>query len=182
MRSAGGWYRVASSIELRSANIGWQHTFSENVNRLVLDTIDAGSFTGAKGAVFNAKETKTTVGEVDPGGTLDVGLGVGIGLNDSVSMSFGYQHSWVLGTDTHSKTEVFLEDTSGNNSPTLSVPDSFTTLTHSEDAQIGQLLIGASVAVNDNVGLNFNVAIGVTEDSPDITVTFRTPLSWRLFR
>ena len=160
------------------ANVGWQYTFSQDVNKVILDNFAA----VAANPTFNLKETRTTVGQVEPGGTLDIGMGLGIGLNDSVSVSLGYQHSWVLGTTTHTKTEVFLEDSTGQNSPALSAPDSFTSVVNSQDAQIGQLLIGASVAVDDHVGLNFNVAIGVTDDAPDVTVTFRTPLSWRVFQ
>ncbi len=97
---------------------------------------------------------------------------------NSVSMSIGYQHSWVMGTNTHTRTDVLVHNL-GTSEVVLA--GSSTGVSHSQDAQLGQLLIGASVAVDKHVGLNFNVGIGVTDNAPDVTVTFRTPLTWRLF-
>jgi hypothetical protein len=158
------------------ANVGYQYTFSQNVNKIILDTLKTPN--PATSPNPTQEEDRTTVTDVQPGGTLDIGLGMGIGLNDSVSMSIGYQHSWIMGSDTHTRGDVIVHDlvTTGTvaGTPVLAV-------SHSQDAQLGELLIGASVAVDDHVGLNFNVGIGVTDNAPDVTVTFRTPLSWRIF-
>jgi hypothetical protein len=157
------------------ANVGYQYTIARTVNKTILDTLAA-----PNAATNTQEETRTVIRRVAPGGTLDVSLGMGLGLNDSVSMSFGYQHSWVLGTDTRQVTQKFLNDLTGNVSPVLE--SSVASLNHSQDAQIGQLLLGASVAVSDDVGMNFNVAVGVTDEAPDVTVSFRTPLTMKLFK
>ncbi|MFZ1991620.1 MAG: hypothetical protein WAW96_17835 [Alphaproteobacteria bacterium] len=158
------------------ANVGYQYTFSKNVNKIIQDTLKTPNT-----AIFpnTQEENRLTVTDVSPGGAVDISLGMGIGLNDSVSMSFGYQHSWILGTDTHTRSDVLLNVLAPGSGS--SITGSTTAVSHSQDAQLGQLLIGASVAVDNNVGLNFNVAIGVTDTAPDVTVTFRTPLTWRLF-
>lgn len=159
------------------ANIGYQYTFSQNVNKIVLDTLKTPN--PATSPDPTQEEDRTTVTNVEPGGTLDIGLGMGIGLNDSVSMSIGYQHSWVMGTDTHTRSDALLHDLTTTE---VNLTGTATAVSHSDDAQLGELLIGASIAVDNHVGLNFNIGIGVTDDAPDVTVTFRTPLTWRLFR
>ena len=93
-------------------------------------------------------------------------------------MSFGYQHSWVLGTDTHERLDTIVHNLADS---TAAVTSTTLGVVHSQDAQLGELLIGTSIAVDNHVGLNFNVGIGVTSDAPDVTVTFRTPLTWRIF-
>ena len=65
-------------------------------------------------------------------------FGIGLSLNEDTSISLGYQHDYVLGTET--------------------VVDG--TASESESAQVGSLLFGVSHTLTDNVGLNLNFAIG----------------------
>jgi hypothetical protein len=51
----------------------------------------------------------------------------------------------------------------------------------SKDLQVGSFLVGFSHRLNDRVGLNLNLAIGATEDAPDVRVTLRVPVSFEVF-
>lgn len=125
---------------------------------------------------FTTDRDQRTINSVNPGDAISMSVGMGIGLNDSVSLSLGYEHTWVFGTETN-QTRIQTTDTSGIVEQVITRGTS-----KSADAQVGALLIGASISVADNVGLNFNVAVGVTDDSPDVRLSLRTPLSWRLFK
>ncbi len=50
----------------------------------------------------------------------------------------------------------------------------------SVDAQVGSLLMGASVSLNQHVGFNVNVSAGLTSDAPDVIVSFRMPLAYQI--
>ena len=169
------------------ANIGYQYTVEDNVNATILDstvqTLRAGTGDvngngvqdpGETPAIFDTDRTVRRIGEVDPGDALSFSVGMGLGLNDSVSLSFGYEHSWVFGTETEQFVELYTNGI-------LDTSASGRSVSESADAQVGLLLMGASVNVRDNVGLNFNVAVGVTSDSPDVQISMRMPLSWELF-
>ncbi|MGD9538410.1 MAG: transporter [Alphaproteobacteria bacterium] len=99
------------------------------------------------------------IGEVDPGDTIAISFGMGIALNDITSISFGYEHNFIGGTE--------------------QVINGFTA--ESDDLQVGSLLIGFSHRVLDNMNMNLNIAVGVTDDSPDIRLSLRTPISFQLF-
>lgn len=96
------------------------------------------------------------VSDVDPGDSISGSFGIGLSLNEDTSVSFGYQHDYVLGT----KTEV----------------DGATS--ESESAQVGSFLFGVSHTLTDSVGLNLNFSIGATTDAPDIRSTLRVPVTF----
>ena len=96
------------------------------------------------------------VSDVDPGDSISGSFGIGLSLNEDTSISFGYQHDYVLGT----KTEV--------NGAT----------SESESAQVGSFLFGVSHTLTDNVGLNLNFSIGATTDAPDVRSTLRIPVTF----
>ncbi len=99
------------------------------------------------------------IGRVNPGDTITGSFGIGFALNETFSMSMGYQHNYIFGTKS-----VINGRTSSN-----------------EDFQVGSLLFGLSLATGNAAGLNANVAIGVTDDSPDIEFSLRMPFSFGLF-
>ncbi len=97
-------------------------------------------------------------GEIDPGDSFSFGLGMGFSINDKTSFSLGYSHSVVSETEQNG-----------------------VTLTNSDTLQVGSTTLGYSYQVNDRVGLNFNVATGVTDDAPDLQATLRVPIKFDLF-
>jgi hypothetical protein len=164
------------------ANVGYQFALAKDINKTIEDQI---TYTGISTGSPEETEDLTHVGDVDPGDSLSASVGMGIGVNDSVSISFGYQHTWVLGTTTdqvltHSVRPLTCAGTTDYSSCIYAGGDT-TTITPSKnkstDAQLGSLLMGASININPHFGLNFNVAAGLTSDAPDVEITMRTPLS-----
>lgn len=99
------------------------------------------------------------ISTVNPGDSINVSFGLGVALNEKVSISLGYDHSYVQGT----------ESTIGG------------TLSESDSLQVGSFLFGISMALTDSIGINVNLAAGQTEDAPDARVTVRLPIAFNLF-
>ena len=96
------------------------------------------------------------IGRVDPGDSVGVSFGLGLGLNERLSMTLGYQHDFIDGTTT----EIDGVDFDSNS------------------LDVGSLLFGASYRLSDRIRANLNTRIGVTEDAPDVRVTLRLPISF----
>jgi hypothetical protein len=109
---------------------------------------------------INVTAGNALIGRVNPGDSITASLGVGFALNDIFSMSIGYQHNYVFGT----KSII--------NNNRIS----------SQDFQVGSLLFGMSLGLGENTGLSMNVAVGVTEESPDVEFSLRIPFSFELYR
>jgi hypothetical protein len=120
-------------------NLGYAFTFDKNIDKQI---------------------GGNTFGNVSPGDTLRATFGLGLALNDKVSISLGYEHDWVQGTQS---TINGIKSTS-------------------EELQIGQFLVGASYAFSPNYSLNMNLAVGATRDAPDVRVLFSVPIGFDLFR
>lgn len=99
------------------------------------------------------------IGRVSPGDTISGSLGLGFALNEAMSMSLGYQHNYVFGTDSEINGSVVS----------------------AQDFQVGSFLFGMSLGLGETTGLSMNVAVGVTEESPDVEFTLRMPFSVFLF-
>lgn len=97
-------------------------------------------------------------GEVDPGDSYNFGFGMGFSINDETSFSLGYSHSAVMETEQNG-----------------------VTIANSDVLQVGSTTFGFSYQINDRVGINFNIAAGVTEDAPDMQATLRVPVKFDLF-
>lgn len=97
-----------------------------------------------------------TTGVVDPGDSLGFNFGVGFSINPRTSFTLGYDHSLVFKT----KTE---------NSGIEAVFDEIT---------IGNVLFGISHVFESGRPLNVNIALGATDQSNDISLSFKT--SFRL--
>lgn len=130
------------------ANIGYVHNFASDVDQ---------TFSSGTGGI--------RVERVDPGDSIRASFGVGFALNERLSLSFGYEHNWIAGTEQEQR------DLSTGEKSTM----------ESDDFQVGSLLFGASLGLADNVGLNVNVAVGVTDEAPDARITVRVPISFDLF-
>ena len=96
-----------------------------------------------------------SLGEVDPGDIYGFNVGMGLALNEKASISLGYDQSIV------GKTQQNGEDTPG-----------------SVRIVLGTLLLGASYRYNERSTLNLSLGVGVTRDTPDLTLTARLPTSY----
>lgn len=97
-----------------------------------------------------------TVGNVDPGDSIGFGFGFGFSLNPRFSYSLGYSHSYVLPTETELNNIT----------------------TESTELQVGSLQLGLSFRATERLTLATSVDVGVTEDAPDVRLSFRTPFRW----
>ena len=97
-----------------------------------------------------------TVGEVDPGDSIGFGFGFGFSMNPRFSTSLGYSHSYVLPTETELNGVV----------------------QESTELQVGSMQMGLSFRVSERLTLSSAVDFGVTEDAPDVRVSFRAPYRW----
>ena len=120
------------------ANVGYIHSFDKDINKSV-----AGN----------------AIGNVAPGDTYLASVGMGIALNDRLSLTLGYEQDYV--------------------SPTTTVVGGVPQ--DSESLMVGSALTGFSLKVNDRVSVNLNLAAGVTRDAPDTQVTLRVPIQFSAF-
>lgn len=97
----------------------------------------------------------TTFEHVDPGDVIKFAFGMGIGLNRAISLSLGYEHNAVLRTQTRTTTDTVKSDR----------------------LQVGSFLMGFSMRLSPRKSINVNLAVGATEDAPDVQLTVRAPFS-----
>ena len=128
-------------------SVEYDHSFTVNENKTVSKTCGP------------QNDQPCIIGDVSAGDAFGATLGMAIALNESTSLTLGYQHYYIGGTT------VML-----NNVPTTS-----------SSLQVGSLIVGASYQVNSNVGVNFTTQIGATRDAPDVRVMLRIPISLDLF-
>jgi uncharacterized coiled-coil protein SlyX len=102
----------------------------------------------------------TLVTDVDPGDAVGASIGLGFALNEDLSFSLGYKHTYVFGTST----KIF--------NPATNNERKFT----SNDLQLGSLLYGMSYRVTDAIRVNFDLELGITADTPDVRGTLRVPI------
>jgi hypothetical protein len=113
-------------------------------------------FGGAAYTHSFAREVGFGYGRVEPGGILDLNMGMGLALNERASFSVGYQHSVVDRTS----------------QPT---PATGRALARTGTLQLGTLRFGVAYRITDQFNLNTTIGIGVTRDSPDLEATIRLP-------
>jgi hypothetical protein len=92
-------------------------------------------------------------GTIDPGDAIGFTFGMGVGLNDKASFSIAYDHASVGRTKQNG----------------IAIPTS-------TRAQLGTLLIGTSYRLSAKTTFNFTLGAGLTEDAPNIQLTFRLPI------
>lgn len=120
---------------------------------------DPAVFFSNLGYVYNIeKDVGGSYGTIDPGDSINASFGMGFSINDKTSFSLGYSHSVV--SKTKQNGSVYA---------------------NSSILQVGSTTFGYSYQVNDRVGLNFNVATGVTDDAPDMQATLRIPIKFDFF-
>ncbi|MDI9240027.1 acetate kinase [Lysobacter sp. LF1] len=95
------------------------------------------------------------LGDVQAGDIWGFNLGMGLALNEKASISLGYDTSLI------GKTKQNGQTTPGSVRITL-----------------GTLLLGGTYRFNEKVSLNVALGVGVTRDTPDMTLTARVPISF----
>ncbi|RYG35941.1 MAG: transporter [Burkholderiales bacterium] len=96
-----------------------------------------------------------TIGEVDPGDSINASLGFGFAVNPNFSFSLGYRHSYIKPTRTQLN-GLWQE---------------------SDDLQAGSIQMGLSYRFNERNTVNTSFEFGITEDAPDARIVFRMPFS-----
>jgi hypothetical protein len=92
-------------------------------------------------------------GRIDPGDAVGFTMGMGVALNEKASFSIAYDHATVLRTKQNGVT----------------IPTTAT-------SQLGSLLFGASYRLGRKSTFNMTLGVGVTQDAPDVQLTFRLPM------
>ncbi len=97
---------------------------------------------------------------VNPGGTIRMGFGMGIALNQKISYSIGYQEDFIAST--------YLKFNDGTSFKTA-------------DLSVGILNLGLYWQMNPKSAMALNIGVGVTRDAPDISLTARIPFFLPVF-
>lgn len=117
---------------------------------------DPAVFFGGINYILNIKrDVGGTVGEVDPGDSVGLNFGMGLSLNEKSSFSLGYEHTWVDKTTQNGSTS----------STAMAV-------------QLGTLQAGYAYRLSKRTNLSLSIGAGLTEDTPDTTVTLRVPIKF----
>src|SRR5690606_34808828 len=95
------------------------------------------------------------LGEVEAGDIIGFNVGMGLALNEKAAISIGYDQSLV------GKTKQNGEETPG-----------------AVRVILGTLLLGGSYRLSDHTSLNVALGVGVTRDTPDVSLTVRVPISF----
>jgi len=98
---------------------------------------------------------KEFLGEIAPGDIFGFNVGMGLSLNEKASFSIGYDQSIIGKTEQNG----------------VEVPGAVRTT-------LGNLLLGVSYRYSPTSTLNLSVGVGVTRDTPDVSFTMRTPLTF----
>jgi hypothetical protein len=94
-------------------------------------------------------------GEIDPGDSVGLNFGMGLSLNERSSFSLSYEHTWIGKSKFAGLTDV-----------------------NALDVQLGTLQTTFSYRLNKSANLNLTIGAGLTEDTPDTTMTLRIPIKF----
>lgn len=104
---------------------------------------------------MNTTQGDVNLGKVDPGDVIGYNFGMGLALNEKSSFSLGYDGA-SLG-----KTKINGQDA-----------------INTSRIQLGTLLLGYSQRLTNATSLGLTVGVGVTRDTPDVTLGLRLPISF----
>jgi len=123
---------------------------------------DPAVFFGTLTYTWNMKESVNRldaegnfIGDVDPGDGVGFSFGMGLAINERASFSLGYQH------------DIFFKDRVDGQIPLLA-----------QNISLGRLLVGFSYQLSKRTNFNLSLGVGVTDESPDVTVTLRLPMTF----
>ncbi len=124
------------------ANIGYLINFEKDINKTFVQSADT-----------SGRVETNQFGNVDPGDSFRMSLGMGYSINERTSLTLGYKHDFIDGTEF----EVNGTKISSN------------------DLSVGSLLLGWGFSFTPKVSANLNLELGITQDAPDVLVTLRIP-------
>lgn len=107
------------------------------------------------GVTMNTTQGQVNLGDVDPGDVFGFNFGMGLALNERSSFSLGYDGASV------GKTKINGADA-----------------INASRIQLGTLLLGYSQRLNNTTSLGLTVGVGVTRDTPDVTLGLRLPMAF----
>ncbi len=107
------------------------------------------------GVTMNTTQGQVDLGEVDPGDVIGYNFGMGLALNERSSFSLGYDGASM------GKTKINGQDA-----------------INTSRIQLGTLLLGYSQRLTNATSLGLTVGVGVTRDTPDVTLGLRLPVSF----
>lgn len=140
------------------ANIGYVFNISDDVNE-VFPTPDPD----------DSPNNRVIVGDVDPGDVFRISFGMAYSINERTSFTLGYKHDFIEETKTEFISET--ETASGVITRRRAVQESST-------LDVGALLLGFGLRVNERIAANLNLELGITDDAPDVALTLRVPYSF----
>ena len=108
---------------------------------------------GGISANYTEDETKP-IGQVNPGTSYGINLGMALALNFDTSMSFNFQYM------KSEKTEIDGNNINGSNATTSTMS------------------FGLSTAISDDYTIDVDIAIGLSAESPDFQLTVSFPLNF----
>jgi hypothetical protein len=95
------------------------------------------------------------IGEFDPGDGLNFNFGMGLSINDRVSFSLGYDHSYFA---RNKRNGVVVANT--------------------QSQQVGSILFGLAYRAGLSTNVNLTLGIGATPAAPDIAISLRIPTNF----
>ena len=127
------------------ANIGYQANLKTEIDKII-------------GSTFYE--------EIDPGDAIRTSFGIGLSLNDNVSLNFGYDQSYVFGSE-------FLVRPIDDDDIQLDQ-----IRLKGQDITIGQFLFGLAYNPGGKTRVSINTGIGVTDEAPDVSITLKLQRSF----
>ncbi|ALP53911.1 hypothetical protein Tel_12625 [Candidatus Tenderia electrophaga] len=103
------------------------------------------------------REINPSIGRIEPGDATGISFGMAFAINPRASFSLGYSHNSVGATKQNGDT-----------------------LPGSDRLEVGTLLMGLSHRVGKTRNLNIALGAGLTEDAPDVQISFRLPIAFSL--
>lgn len=132
--------------------------------------------------------------EFDPGDAIRTSIGVGLSLNERLSMNFGYDQSFFLRSrnefEITTRAPILVDDDMNPDTPPVqaedlagnllfAAPETRYTITESPATTVGSFVFGGSYAVNNRLRINLSGALGATDEAPDARISLRA--QYRLF-
>lgn len=126
-----------------------------NAIRVGITTIkqdDPAVLFASTGYTLNMKDNKGSFGNVDPGDTYDLALGIVYSLTDKLSMNFGLEQAWTTKTTIDNENVI------------------------NSDPHTAALSVGAKVKLSNKRSINIRTKIGLNESTPGFQMQIGVPL------
>lgn len=146
--------RTGDSPYGRNIGLGTGH-WGLKFNTVAVKSSDPAILFGSLGYIWNMeRDNIPDYGKIDPGDTIEYGLGLAFALNYQTALNFQFQQ------DITNTTKMNDEN----------VPASFT--------NTALLKCGVTYSINKNLSLDVMTSYGLTEDSPDFILEVRIPYTF----